>query len=207
MTAAVGSGAPPLVEWGAAAAALDGAPHSGDLHVVAPYPGGVLVAAIDGLGHGPEAALAARAAADVLEASAGAPLERLFDQCHDALRKTRGAVMSLAAFDARSSTVSWGGVGNVEGILLRASGARRESISLRGGIVGYQLPPLRVTSVPVAPGDTLVLATDGIRSAFVAGLPGLRGGVQGLADAIFAEFSRGSDDALVVVARWLGTVA
>lgn len=205
MTAGAGSGAAPLVEWGSAAAALGGAPESGDLHVVAPYPGGVLVAAIDGLGHGPEAALAARAAGDVLAASAGAPLERLFDLCHEALRRTRGAVMSLAAFDARSSTLSWGGIGNVEGVLLRASGARRESITLRGGIVGYQLPPVRATSLPVAPGDTLILATDGIRSAFVAGLTELRGGAQALADAIFARFTRGSDDALVVVARWVGS--
>jgi negative regulator of sigma-B (phosphoserine phosphatase) len=207
MSGAQPPGRTPLVEWGTAGAALGGAPESGDLHVVAAFPHGVLVAAIDGLGHGPEAALAARKAAEVLEARAGEPLQTLFERCHEALRKTRGAVMSVAAFDARSSSMCWGGIGNVEGILLRAGGAaatRRESIALRGGVVGYQMPSLRTSSIPVAPGDTLILATDGIRSAFVSGLEGVRGSAQQVADWIFATFTRGSDDALVIVARYVG---
>jgi hypothetical protein len=48
------------------------------------------------------------------------------------------------------------------------------------------------------------MATDGIRGGFVAGLS-VAGSPQQLADAIFSRFARGSDDALVVVARWRGT--
>jgi phosphoserine phosphatase RsbX len=198
----------PLVECGSAGAGLDGG-ESGDVHAVVPFDHGVLVALIDGLGHGVEAAVAANEAARVLRERAGEPLPELLQACHEALRRTRGAVMSLACFDGRRSSMAWAGVGNVEGFLLRASGAAqppRESIGLRGGVIGFQLPSLRASVLPVSAGDTLVLATDGIRSGFAADLDA-RGTPQQIAEAIFRRHARGSDDALVVVARYLGDPA
>jgi phosphoserine phosphatase RsbX len=193
-----------LLELGWAGMGLE--PESGDLHVVAEFDGGVLVGVIDGLGHGYEAAVAARAAARVLAAYAAEPLATLVERCHEALRRTRGAVMSLAAFDGRDASMTWAGVGNVEGILVPADGTparRRETILLRGGIVGYQLPSVRPATLSLAPGDTLVLATDGIHHGFLAE-PTPQGTPQEVADGILARHSRGSDDALVLVARWVG---
>jgi negative regulator of sigma-B (phosphoserine phosphatase) len=194
------------VDWGTAGAPLAGENESGDAHVVAPFADGVLLAVIDGLGHGVEAAVAARAAAAILEEAPADPLTVLAERCHEALRRTRGVVMSLAVIDAQRSSMRWLGVGNVESVLVRGlrSGAPgREALTLRGGVVGYQLPPLRVADVPLSPGDTLIMATDGIRGGFVAALDG-RGTPQDVADGIFRRFSRGSDDALVLVARYLG---
>jgi serine phosphatase RsbU (regulator of sigma subunit) len=193
----------PVLELGWAGTALE--EESGDVHVFAELEAGALVAVIDGLGHGFEAAVAARAAARILESFAAEPLAALVDRCHEALRQTRGAVMSLAAFDARASRMTWAGIGNVEGVLLRAGApaARRETITLRGGIVGYQLPALRTSTLSLSPGDTLFLATDGIRDVFTEELPS-PATPQQLADAILARHSRGSDDALVLVARYLG---
>jgi negative regulator of sigma-B (phosphoserine phosphatase) len=193
-----------VLEWGSAGFALEH--ESGDVHVVAGFPNGALVAVIDGLGHGSEAAAAAKAAALVLEAHACEPVAELVQRCHEALHNTRGAVMSLASFDARQSSMTWTGVGNVEAILLRADRAAnpaREAISQRGGVVGYQVPKLRACCLSVSRGDTLVMASDGIRSGFNAGLR-LQASPQEMADAILAEYARGSDDALVVVARYLG---
>jgi serine phosphatase RsbU (regulator of sigma subunit) len=193
-----------LLEWGWAGMGLER--ESGDLHVVAEFPGGALVALIDGLGHGPEAALAAREAARVLEERPRDPLDELIRRCHDALHGTRGAVMSVASFDAQQSSMTWAGVGNVEALLLRADRSaerRREVISLRGGVVGYQLPPIRASTLAVGPGDTLVMASDGLRSGFATGIP-LHWGPQALADSLLERHARGSDDALVVVARYLG---
>ena len=207
MTAAPGQPVD-LVECGSASAALEG-DDCGDVQLVASFPGGVLIGLIDGLGHGIEAAAAAQEAARVLAASAGEQLEALFDRCHRALRGTRGAVMSLVRFDGRASALTWGGVGNVEAFLLRADRARvpgRESIPLRGGIVGYQLPAPRLATHPVSPGDLLVMATDGIHSSFGDSLP-MPGSAQQVADALLARHARGSDDAYVVVARYLGGTA
>ena len=205
MTGSRSSG-PLLVEWGWAGAALEGESVSGDVHVVAPFPGGVLVAVIDGLGHGVEAADASRQAAAVLEGRAGDPVDSLVERCHQALRKTRGAVMSVASIDERTATLSWIAVGNVEALLLRGRrgvSPARESVTMRGGVVGYQLPALRTSSHRVSPGDTLVMATDGIRSGFVADVDA-RDAPQAIATAIFTRHARGSDDALVVAARYVG---
>lgn len=193
-----------VVEWGSAERALE--QECGDVRVVAGFPGGALVAVIDGLGHGPEAALAARAAAEVLERHPGQPVTELVELCHEALRKTRGAVMTLASFDARRSSMTWTSVGNVDALLVRADRAAqraREAISPRGGVVGYQLPQLRASSLPVSYGDTLVLVSDGIRSNFAGDVP-VYETPQQMAESILARHARDSDDAMVLVARYRG---
>jgi hypothetical protein len=178
---------------------------SGDLHVVVPFAHGVLVAVVDGLGHGAEAAVAARTAAATLQHHAADPLTTLVQRCHTDLRKTRGAVLSVASFDAESQLMTWLGVGNVEGVLFRADpGARppRESLLLRGGVVGYQLPTLRPAVLPIFPNDTLIFATDGISGAFSSDPP--RRTPQDAADGIVARFAKETDDALALVARYVG---
>ncbi len=70
---------PPLIEWGVAAQPLEGEAESGDLHVVQRFPKGVLVAAVDGLGHGPEAAAAARSAVATLKIMRTNPSSRCLD--------------------------------------------------------------------------------------------------------------------------------
>lgn len=199
------TGRSPLVDYAWAGAALHGA-ESGDLHVVEILPFGVLLAVIDGLGHGPEAALAAGAAASILHENAKLPVLELFEHCHRGLRGTRGAVMSLASLDARSSTIDWCGVGNVEGVLLRGSSSKarkNEALTARGGVVGYRLPPLKVSTVSVLPADVLIFATDGVRADFTRvadpeSEPTL------IAESILARCATGADDALVLVARYLG---
>lgn len=192
------------IAWGWAGSALEA--ESGDLHVVVPFPGGALVVLIDGLGHGPEAAAAAATAIPVLEAHASEPVVGLVQRCHDALRKTRGAVMSLASFRTADSSMTWLGVGNVEAILVRGDGTRGEAIAVRGGVVGYQLPPLRTSTVRVSPGDALIMVTDGIHRDFTAGFT-IEHSPQEIAESILARSNRGTDDAHVVVARYLGVRA
>jgi hypothetical protein len=186
--------------------ALEGETESGDLHVVIPFEDGALVAAIDGLGHGPEAAFAARHAGEALVRDAGKPVTELVERCHDSMRGTRGAVITLASFNRRRGTMSWVGVGNIEGTLLRADPQEnrpRESVMLVGGVPGHQLPSLRSTELSVSPGDTLVLATDGVRGGYID-LIDLNDSPQVLADKLIAEYGRATDDALVVVARYVG---
>jgi phosphoserine phosphatase RsbX len=195
----------PIIEWGWAGRGLER--QSGDLHVVVPFDGGALVALLDGLGHGPEAAAAAQAAVPTLEACARESVEELVRRCHEALRRTRGAAMSVASFRALDASMTWTGVGNVDGILFRAARdalhRRDQAIPARGGVVGYRLPPLRVERLELSPGDTLVMATDGIGSAFSAGVT-LQYSPQEVAESILVRYAKSSDDAHVVVARYLG---
>jgi serine phosphatase RsbU (regulator of sigma subunit) len=175
---------------------------------VAPFPGGALVALLDGLGHGPEAADASAAAAPILTAHAKDPLTALIERCHQQLRRTRGVAMSLAAFHARDSSMSWTGIGNVSAVLLRherATGRRDEALATRGGVVGFQLPPLRVDTMAVSAGDVLVMATDGIQEPFASGVS-TGDPPQEIAESILLRCAKSSDDAHVLVARYVGGV-
>lgn len=197
----------PIIEWGWAGRALEAV--SGDLHVVVHFDGGAVVALLDGLGHGPEAALAARAAAPIIEAHAREPILQVLQHCHEALYKTRGAAMSIASFDAQDNSMTWAGVGNVDGVLARAqsnSGVRDRAISTRGGVVGYRLPPLREERIDISPGDTLIMATDGIQSIFTSCMA-VDYRPQEQAEAILMRYAKTTDDAHVVVARYLGAHA
>jgi hypothetical protein len=166
----------------------------------------VLVAALDGLGHGGDAAAAAKTAGAILTAHPEEPVISLLLRCHEALRTTRGVVMSMASFDASHGLMTWLGVGNVQAMLLRRGSKpawSEESLLLRGGVVGAQLPPsLRAEVLCVSPGDTLVFATDGISTDFrrelVWSFP-----PQNAAERILARHGKTTDDALVLVARYL----
>ncbi len=195
-----------VVEWGIAARTMTGCAESGDRYLVEAFPDGTLVVVIDGLGHGNGAASVAKIAVAALEGHASETVEHLLHRCHKKLSGTRGVVMSLASFRAREGTMTWVGVGNVSGFLLRAharEGRPREVLLPRGGVVGYRLPTLYPMTVSVMAGDTLLFATDGIRSSFTDGLTA-KGSPQQIADRILLTHNRGTDDALVLVARYTG---
>jgi len=196
----------PMVEYGVARFALPGQGESGDHHLVCCNQSGILVAAIDGLGHGEEAANAAKAAAALLRSASDKPIISLVEQCHERLRATRGVVLSLAFIDADHGMMTWLGVGNVQGVLMRADakkGGIQESLLLRAGVVGSQLPALQATVLPIVQGDTLFFATDGVRSDFSVTLSA-RENPQRAADRILEQYRSGNDDALVLVARITG---
>jgi hypothetical protein len=140
------------VEWGIAVRGRSGERTSGDCAVVSLLPEGALVAAIDGLGHGGEAARAARTAADVVRASPTADLVTLLQACHVGLRNTRGAAISLAFLSAVRGGVTWVGVGSVEGRVLSGDPSSRRpkgSLPLAAGIPGHNLPAVSTATLPV----------------------------------------------------------
>jgi negative regulator of sigma-B (phosphoserine phosphatase) len=199
----------PLVEYGVAKSILPGQGESGDRHLICCGGDGILIAAMDGIGHGEEAASAAEAAVSILRSSPDDPVISLVERCHEGLRSTRGVVLSLASIDTKRGMMTWIGVGNVQGVLMRA-GARKGSVQevllLRGGVVGSQLPALQAAVLPIAKGDTVVFVTDGIRGEFVEDLSSLES-PQRAADRILKQHGRGNDDALVLVVRLTGVRA
>jgi len=196
-----------VLEWGVAMASPPGQRRSGDRHVVAAAPdGSVLLAVVDGLGHGDEAAEAAERAAALLAEHPQDSVIALARRCHAALQGTRGVVMTLARVSPHDETLTWLGVGNVAGVLVRGHGenhAAREAVLLRGGVVGYQLPALSATVHALGRGDAIVLATDGIGPEFSDDLS-LKDLPQQAADRLLARFRREADDALVLVAKYQG---
>ena len=185
---------------------LPGETVSGDRYTVQPVPDGALIAVVDGLGHGAEAATAAEVATATLQAHSHEPVISLLERCHLALKHTRGAAISLASFNGVCGSMTWVGVGNVEGVILRAvdkTAATPEHIPLFSGVAGYRLPPLRALVTPVNRGDVVIFYTDGIRGDVVFE-PAYRASPELIAHRICDKYCKATDDALVFVARYLG---
>jgi negative regulator of sigma-B (phosphoserine phosphatase) len=195
-----------FIEWHTASRALPGEQISGDRCLVRPRQDGALVAVVDGLGHGFEASEAAKKAVETLDAHPEESIISLVQRSHAALKTTRGAAMTVALFNPKDNTVTVMGIGNVETILFRAVPAINlpyETVLLRGGVVGYQLPALRASIFPVYPGDLMVFATDGIRSGFAERLIPAEP-PQRLVERMLEQNFRGIDDALVLAVRYVG---
>jgi negative regulator of sigma-B (phosphoserine phosphatase) len=97
--------------------------------------------------------------------------------------------------------MTWLGVGNVMGVIVRAEGGvnpRIKQMVVHGGVVGYQLRDMQPLVMQVGPGDVLILATDGVHRDFTDILPAALK-PQLLADRILREYATRIDDALVLV--------
>jgi len=195
------------LECGVAGRAFPGFSESGDRYVFHQTGDRALVAVVDGLGHGDEAAAAALEACALLESNAEENVISLIKHCHLELNGMRGVVMSLASFNLREGLMTWIGVGNVQGTLLRqdagASGGD-ESLLLRPGVVGNQLPPLQAAVLPVFGGDLLIFATDGVHPGFDR-VQVMSHAPRKAAENLLAHYARRNDDALVLVTRYTGT--
>ena len=192
-------------EVGVASRTLPGQRECGDMAVTVSTSDQSTIGVVDGLGHGSQAALAARVAVETLEKHNGETLPELLRRCHDALRSTRGAAITVASLSSKDETVTWLGVGNIGGRLVRCrpESKAHETIMSAAGLAGHALPSLHPVTLPVQRGDLLVIATDGVRDGFAESLYPY-GSAQDIADRILAEYHDERDDALVFVARYLG---
>ena len=195
-----------IAEWGIETRSVGGEFGCGDDALIHWHLTGGLVAVVDGLGHGPSASMAAHAALDAIRVNPDDPPGQILARCHEATRRTRGLTMAIASIDAQQGQMTWFGVGNVHGTLVRSAPGHapvRESLLVRSGVVGHRIPPIVPTIVPLEAGDILALATDGIRSGFETSiLP--EEGAQAAAARILACHGRPTDDALIVVVRYRG---
>lgn len=196
------------LQWAVASLPISGETVSGDMHIVCPYPGGILLGVVDALGHGPEAAFAAKVAVATLERYADSPIVPLFRRCHEMLAKTRGVVAALASLSLKESAMFWAGVGNVEGWIVRADRSRSpQSIIQFGGVVGYRLPKITgLERMPLSPGDRMIFTTDGMDTESTAAL-NMTEPLPKLAGSLLRRFVKGTDDALVLIAEYAGAPA
>jgi anti-sigma regulatory factor (Ser/Thr protein kinase) len=160
---------------------------------------------VDGLGHGPQAALAARAAVEVFQAEAGNDLESILRSAHRAMRSTRGGSVSLCRLDGEAGRAIFCGMGNVDGRILTS----HSSVGLvpRNGTVGMNLeaPRIPVRELDWQPGSLLLLYSDGIRSQtdLSERRDLARHDAAVIAGVLHRDGERGRDDATLVVVREL----
>lgn len=145
---------------------------SGDAMALLPRPRGARLAVVDGLGHGPDAAAASRAALGALHADAvGGPADALRAMDH-ALRQLRGAAASVVDLDAIGGEVVAAGAGNVAMTLVEPG--RTRSLTNTHATLGTGVSDLTERTEPWPAGALLVVQTDGTSARWDAtSYPGL----------------------------------
>ncbi|MBI2301451.1 MAG: SpoIIE family protein phosphatase [Armatimonadetes bacterium] len=171
---------------------------SGDCWWVLERPGRTLVGLADGLGSGPAAASAAERAAEVTTEHADLPLPDILDECDRELQNTRGAAVGLLAVYTDERLVEYAGVGNVEVRTTWNSGFKPVSTN---GIVGANYRSPRIYRGEYREGETIVLHSDGLRTAFDLDqeLQRADGAAQSFADRLADSYGRELDDVTVLV--------
>lgn len=158
----------------------------------------------DGLGHGPEAQAViskAEAAFSAAAAEESSPVE-LLRRMHDAVKRSRGLVATVAVFDFEAKTWRICGVGNI------ATWAGNQKVN-RGvlsynGIVGVNMPTsLHEHTLVHEYGHLLILSSDGIRLRWdLQKYPAiLKHDLIILAAAIYKDFARQTDDMSILITR------
>jgi anti-sigma regulatory factor (Ser/Thr protein kinase) len=159
----------------------------------------VLVA--DGLGHGPDAAVAAAEAVRIFRGHTAEPAADIMAAAHAAMRHTRGAAVGIAEVRPARGELTFTGVGNVGGALLTAN--RSRSLVSHAGIVGHECRKIQTFSYPWSKGSVLVLHSDGLQTRWTLDrYPALRLRDPALLAAVlYRDFARGRDDVTVVAGR------
>lgn len=162
---------------------------------------GILVAGIDGLGHGLGAEQAAAQACQTFDAEKHRPPLRLMQLLHEALRPTRGAAVTLLEVDWDAGRIASVGVGNVAAAMV--TGGETKRIATDNGIVGHVISRPRELIHACRPDTVLILHSDGLTASWQADrYPGLMQHHAALiAGVLYRDCKRGRDDSLVVVIR------
>jgi anti-sigma regulatory factor (Ser/Thr protein kinase) len=155
----------------------------------------------DGLGHGPMAANASAEALTAFHGATNADPGAVLHAIHERLRGTRGAAVCVAALDAGYRSVGFAGTGNISAYV--ADGEQRRGSMSQPGIVGHQLPRLRVIDLPLSDDALVVMHSDGLRESWnLARTPGLtRRSAAVVAGTLLRDAGSRPDDASVLVAR------
>ena len=192
----------PQASYGAVSVAMIGEEACGDAWCHLQWEDGFTLMVADGLGHGPSASEAAHAATRSFGSSGEAPPSEMLEAMHSALRPTRGAAIGIAKYELEARRVVFAGVGNIAATLVDVGLHVRRMVS-HNGTIGHIARHMRDFLYPVSPGELLILASDGIGTAWrLEDYPGLTLRHPTLiAGVLFRDFNRGRDDATVVVAR------
>jgi anti-sigma regulatory factor (Ser/Thr protein kinase) len=155
----------------------------------------------DGLGHGQAANEAVDKAIQSFNASAEETASGILREIHEAVRKTRGLVGTAAIYSFNDKTWHICGVGN---ILTRCiTGIETKSCMPYNGILGHNIPRSMQDTALLNSGQTLVMASDGIKTKWDHNkYPTLfKYDLSITAAVLFKDFARFTDDMSVAVIK------
>jgi negative regulator of sigma-B (phosphoserine phosphatase) len=168
---------------------------NGDRALVRALDDGLLLAVIDGLGHGPDAERAALLAVATLTAHPADGVISLLEATHRSLRGSRGCAATIVL--ARGRSLSIVGVGNVA---TRVFGGKPITHRPSPGIVGHSLGRnVRPLELSIDAPLRVVMTSDGVSQRYdESSLDGL--GPEAACERLLAQHSVAHDDATALVA-------
>jgi phosphoserine phosphatase RsbX len=161
----------------------------------------LILAVADGLGHGPDAAVAAEIALACIGSALEASPEQLILRCNARLQDTRGVALTVVVLQKHSGVTTIASVGNIRTVLMTAKKDCR--FGAARGIVGGRYGRLKPECFRICPGDVLVLFSDGLdeftdmRKAMLTGTESS----DDCAASILKKLANGTDDASLLLYR------
>lgn len=174
----------------------------GDGYYVKYTPKGFHIFVGDGLGHGEHAHEAVELAIKAFKKSALDDAAEILKEIHDAVKKSRGLVATVAVVDYQKETWNICGIGNINTGIYR--GLENKTYSPYNGIIGLNIPrTMKSTIVPYLKHQIIVMHSDGLRTrwnlndlmSIIKQNPGV------IAASLYKDNLRGTDDATVLVAK------
>lgn len=205
----------PVIECHVARYTFEGEEESGDGNIVTETRDGVLVAVIDALGHGPEAASARKVVISTIRKQAFTDLSKIIEQCGKSVLHNRGVVMSLMAINTTNGELLCASVGNITTIIIHQTGHTGSLsdgivyIPPMAGIVGYLTREPNIFSAKLTADDLILFYTDGvrddIREKIVINTKRLfEVPLSSVVEELFNSYCKRTDDALLMVLRYIG---
>lgn len=160
-----------------------------------------LVMLCDGLGHGPLAQMASRAAIRAFLAGQGRSPGEVMREIHQGLAGTRGAAVAVARIEPDQARVLFCAVGDIAGAIVTSTS--KAGLPTLPGIAGQQMPTPRTSTHQLPAGSAVILHSDGLTGRWSPGaLPGvLRHTPAVIAGHLLRTAGKYHDDASVVVAK------
>ncbi len=192
----------PVLQIGAVCVPVAGEEQCGDAWAFAWEGDAAMILLADGLGHGPDAAVASNAAVKTMRAHASRKPDRLMEDIYLALRSTRGAAVAVMELQLAQQQLNFVGIGNITACVI--DGTSRKQLVSHNGIVGHNMRKVQQFSLPCPKGSICIMCSDGIGTQWdLDKYPGLYTRHPALiAGIIYRDFVRSRDDATVVAVRY-----
>lgn len=163
--------------------------------------GSARIMVADGLGHGPFAADASRAAIDTFESQPFTSVQDTIRATHGALRGTRGAAIAVCELDLPNQVIRYSGLGNIVSTIVTPR--KLQQMVSMNGTAGYEAPRISKFDYPWSADSILVMQSDGLLTQWnIDKHPGLLSRHPSvIAGLLYRDFNRGRDDATVVIVK------
>lgn len=165
--------------------------------------GTVTTLAVDGLGHGHNAAAAAAGAVEAFQASPRTTPADILTDVDQAIGGTRGAAGACAQILPMAGEVRYGGLGNTAGYIQSGHDGREQRCISHQGTLGRSGRRLRQETFTVSRPILLILTSDGVSSRWrMADYPGLSArSAAMIAGTLLRDHMRRRDDSLILVVK------